>query len=295
MSDLMAILVIGVPATILLSGWLWMYNWKQKKVREYIARYKKTVIDGIIRFVDPRLSYDHEAGVSPEVYKASGLFPRAYDRYFADDFVEGRLGLTPVAFSEIHTEYKTQRSTSTNRTKDVWHTIFQGLFFVCEFNKMFQGRTVVLPDKLEGALGDFGAALQREKTRFGELVKLEDPEFERLFAVYGSDQVMARYVLSTSLMARLTAFRMKSKQDIRLAFVDSNLFVAISYNRELFEPRIWRTLLDYKEPRFFFEVLQFVAGIVDDLNLNTRIWGARALEHLQARGGAGAGKMNRHD
>lgn len=278
MSNLMAILCIGVPATALLSGWLWLYNWKQKKVRAYVLRYKNAVIGHIIQFITPGLEYSPESCVADSVYKKSGLFPRPWDRFNGDDFVQGRIGRTPIFFSELHTQYKTQRRTSNGGSRDVWHTIFQGLFFVCEFNKTFRGRTYVLPDTLEKLFGDFGAALQWGKTQFGELVKLEDPEFERQFAVYGSDQVTARYVLSTSLMARLTAFQKKTRQEIRLAFVDSNLYVAVSFGRDLFEPRIWRSLIDYREIRGYFENLQLVLGIVEELNLNTRIWGERALE-----------------
>jgi hypothetical protein len=278
MSDGMALLLIGVPATALLAVWLWVHTWAQKRVAAYIARYKKEVVARIVTFVDERLRYDPDRCVSESVYKASGLFPRACDRYAGDDYVEGQLGATPVVFSELYTAYKTTKTTMNNRTKEVWHTIFRGLFFKCEFNKTFQGRTYVLPDRLEKVLGDIGAALQRERTVYGEQVRLEDPEFERLFSVYSSDQVLARYILSTSLMARLTAFQQRTRQEMRLAFVDSNLYVSVRYKRPLFEPRIWRTLMNYQEHCFFFEAIQLVASLVDELNLNTRIWGERALQ-----------------
>ncbi|MFT5169968.1 MAG: hypothetical protein ACI8Q2_000583, partial [Candidatus Omnitrophota bacterium] len=40
----------------------------------------------------------------------------------------------------------------------------------------------------------------------------------------------------------------------------------------LFEPRIFKTLLDFKPIEEYFEDLSFAIGIVEDLNLNTRIW-----------------------
>jgi len=271
------VVVVGGIGLALFGFWLAAFARLSRAKRAYIARYKNTVIGHIIRFIEPGLAYEPDSFVAEAVYQKSGLFPRAWDRYRGDDFIHGRAGRTPLFFSELHTEYKTRQRTSDNRTRETWHTIFHGLFFVCEFNKTFQGRTVVLPDRLEGLLGDLGAALQFSRSQYGELVKLEDPEFERMFAVYGSDQVTARYILSTSLMARLMAFRGKARQDIRLAFVDSNLYAAVSFNRDLFEPRVWRSLIDYEEIRGYFEILQLVIGIVEDLSLNTRIWGERAL------------------
>ncbi|UCG49610.1 MAG: DUF3137 domain-containing protein, partial [Phycisphaerales bacterium] len=100
----------------------------------------------------------------------------------------------------------------------------------------------------------------------------EDPEFERNFAVYGSDQIEARYILSTSLMSRIVDFKKGSGRKIHLSFVGSRVFVAISYTRSLFEPRIFTTLLDFEPIRGYFEDLQLAVGIVDELNLNTRIW-----------------------
>ena len=103
-------------------------------------------------------------------------------------------------------------------------------------------------------------------------VELEDPEFESHFVVYGSDQIEARYILSTSLMARITDFKNKTGKKIFLSFIGSMVFVAVSYSRNLFEPKLFTTLLDFEPIRRYYEDLQLIIGIVDDLNLNTRIW-----------------------
>ncbi|MBP7828329.1 MAG: DUF3137 domain-containing protein [Kiritimatiellae bacterium] len=277
-----------VVATAVLNFFLALGRWKHRAFVKYHDQYKKTVIEALIRFIEPSLKYEADSRLSKKLYERSGLYPRPYGRYEGDDLISGKIGKTPFSFSELHTQYATEGKDIFGNPKDIWHTIFYGLFFVCEFNKMFKGRTYVFPDKLEKSLGDLGAALQREKTAFGELVKLEDPEFERLFAVYGTDQVVARYVLSTSLMARLTAFQKKAGRELRLSFVDSDLYVAIHYGHNLFQPPLNRSAISYDDIRGYFEALQLVLGIVDDLNLNTRIWGARAVEHLKAKSGSDA-------
>ena len=64
--------------------------------------------------------------------------------------------------------------------------------------------------------GRLGRKLQSLNVFRGELIRLEDPEFESHFVVYGSDQIEARYILSTSLMARITDFKEKTGKKIYL-------------------------------------------------------------------------------
>ena len=73
-------------------------------------------------------------------------------------------------------------------------------------------------------------------------------------------------------MARITDFKEKTGKKIYLSFIGSMVFVAVPYTRDLFEPRLFKTLLDFEPIRRYYEDLQFAIGIVDDLNLNTRIW-----------------------
>jgi hypothetical protein len=90
--------------------------------------------------------------------------------------------------------------------------------------------------------------------------------------VYGEDQVEARYVLSTSLMERIVNFRRKTGRKVYLSFADTLVYVAVSYRKALFEPRVFSTILDFKSAEAYFDDLHLALGIVDDLNLNTRIW-----------------------
>ncbi len=189
------------------------------------------------------------------------------DRYVGDDFVSGKVGATSIAFSEIHAEYKTGHGKNQE-----WHTIFDGLFFVGDFNKHFTGRTVVLPDTAERIFGHIGTLFQSWNAKRDDLIKLEDPEFEKLFAVYGTDQIQSRYILSTSLMKRITDFKNKTKRNIYLSFVDNKIFIAISCNKDLFEPNVFRTLKDFSSIQEYFNDLQLAIGISEDLNLDTRIW-----------------------
>lgn len=203
---------------------------------------------------------------SRQSFRDSHLFPNELYGFAEEDCVEGRWGDTQLYFSEVGAVEKVG--------DDEYRSYFSGLFFQANFNKSFQGRTVVVPDVAEKNLGAIGRVFQSwNKQHANELIRLEDPEFERLFAVYGTDQIEARYILSTSLMQRLVDLRKKVDREIRVAFVDNDVYIAISSkHRNLFEPRIFRSLLKFKPALEYFETLQMMIGIVEDLNLNRRIW-----------------------
>jgi len=240
--------------------------------RGYVREFKRRVIGAIVQFCDPGLSYEPKGRVSRETFRASRIFQRRIDRYRGEDRVVGRLGATDVEFSELHAEYKSTTHSAKGGSRTQWHTIFKGLFFVADFNKHFRTATVVLPDVAEKALGWLGQKLQDLNFTRPDLVKLEDPEFEREFVVYGEDQVEARYVLSTSLMRRILEFRRKADRRVYLSFVGSRVHVAIPSTRDMFEPRLMRTVLDFDTAAQYLRDLQFALGIVEDLDLNTRIW-----------------------
>ena len=132
---------------------------------------------------------------------------------------------------------------------------------------------MVLPDTAQKLFGNWlGNLFQSWNFTRDDLIKLEDPEFERLFVVYGTDQIEARYILSTSLMKRIVDFKKKTGKTIHLSFINNEIYVAVSYNKNLFEPKIFKTLLDFNVIREYYSDLQLALGIIEELNLNTRIW-----------------------
>ncbi len=151
-------------------------------------------------------------------------------------------------------------------------TLFKGLFFRAGFNKNFQGRTIIFPNGATRFLGPLGDQLLTWNKQHGQLVKLEDPEFRKYFVVYGDDQVEARYILSTSLMDKLVTFRRKADRAICISFVGQRIYIAIRYEEDLFEPKLYESMTSFDPIREYFELFQMMLSIVEDLKLNRRIW-----------------------
>jgi hypothetical protein len=247
--------------------------WRMRRIRlPGAARIRNQFVKRVIEFLDPDFSYEPRGHISREEFAASGLFEGAdVDRYTGEDLVRGKHGPTAFRFSELRAARK--RGSGKNVR---WEPVFSGLFLVADFNKHFQHPLFVLPDRTERHLGGMTAhALQslpfQSSSALGELVQLEDPAFERCFKVYGRDEVEARYILSPALMRRLVRFRETTNDELRLSFVGGSLHLALPLPADLFQLRRVDDL-DADLMRSWASDLAFVTGILDDLDLDTRIW-----------------------
>lgn len=140
-----------------------------------------------------------------------------------------------------------------------------------DFNKNFSGTTYVLPDTAEKLFGSFGQSLQKFSGR-GDLVKLENQEFEKRFVVYGSDQVEARYILTPAIMEAMVNLAGRFGNSVYFSFVDSRIYFARSFSHGLFEPNLFRSGVNFNDAKEMFELFGMISILVQELNLNTRIW-----------------------
>ncbi|MBK1878820.1 DUF3137 domain-containing protein [Pelagicoccus mobilis] len=232
--------------------------------------FKQEVVGAVVSAYDDSFVYGAGSGVRKSTFKASELFQKGIDRYRVEDHVRGKLDKTEFEFSELHAEYKTTSGSGKNR-KTSWHTIFKGVFFVADFNKDFSSRTIVLPDTAEKMFGFLGRKLQDWNFARPDVIRLEDPVFEREFCVYGDDQVEARYILSPALMERIVRLKRKFGDQIYISFLYSKIYIAISSTKNRFEPKMFGPV-DMALVREFKEDLDLVLGVIEDLNLNNRVW-----------------------
>ncbi len=255
------IVMLGITTFILGSKYMATYSVYKKK-------FKTQIVEKIITFINPNYQYRSKGYVPFKDYKSSGIFVRKVDRYTGDDFVEGIIDKTPFTFSEIKSEYKTESTDSKGNKKVEWHTIFKGLFFVAEFNKILNKRTFVVPEKTRASL--FG----KEKKKigsYGELVKLENPTFEEIFSVYGNSQQEARYVLTPTMMEAMVHIQQRYDKKMFFSFIDSKVYCAIPIIKNMFEPKISKSI-SYKEIEEMYLLFGLIETIINEMNLNTRIW-----------------------
>ena len=237
----------------------------------YRKEYKEKIIARITGYADEGLVYSPEGFIPMDTFVRSRIFTLSCDKYSGEDHFRGRIGKTDIEFSEVTAKHRSSSGAGKNRSEE-YTIIFKGLFIIADFNKHFKTHTVVLPDTAEKLFGKFGQTLQSAAFGRGELIRLEDPRFEKEFCVYGDDQVEARYILTPSLMERILAYRKKWNTNVHLSFLDSKVYIAISMYKDLFELRPFKPAADYNFIEESLRFLTLITEVVEDLSLNNRIW-----------------------
>jgi len=247
-------------------------------IHVYGLNFKRNIIEKIVNFIgeDGKLSYANKLFLEDKRqtilgFTNSQLFRdelQEPDSLEQEDCVYGTIGNTDIFFAEIFVKNVRGGHLNELEMKDSFgeSMLFHGLFFQAKFSKNFVSRTFVLPNDLKNKI------LLKNNWQ-GEIVSLEDPEFQKIFQVYGDNQIESRYVLSTSLMSRLVEFNQKAKRKVYLSFIDGFVYIAIPYRYRLFQPKLLKNMTSFAPLREYFLDLQLMIGIVNDLNLNRRIWG----------------------
>jgi len=237
--------------------------------KDYVKEFKRNIISPLINAIDSNLNYSSEMHITQALFERSEIYTSSVDRINGNDYVHGHIDGMKIKFSDLHVEKRHKNP----KGKDNWTTVFQGLFIVAEFNKNFHGKTIVLPDSAQSHFGDLiGNWLQSKNMTRPELIKMDDPAFEKEFVVYGTDQVQARYILSHSLMEKLLQFKKKSNHPVSVSFVRNHIHLAVEYNKDLFEPSVFHSLLKYKIAMEYVRTLHLAIGIIQDLKLNQKLW-----------------------
>ena len=238
-------------------------------IKDYTQEFKDKIISPLIHALDKNLQYSPDYHVGNHHFTHSKIFTSRLDKLDGNDYVKGKIDDVNIEFSDLHAQTKYKDTKGNTHYK----TIFQGLFIVTDFNKHFKAQTVILPDTAQSTFGDYiGNLLQSHNMGRNELVKMDSVAFEKEFVVYSSDQIEARYILSHSLMEKLLLFKKHSNHPLSLSFVGGKVYLAIAYNKDLFEPSIFHSLLKYKIAMEYVGTLHLAVGIVEELKLNQKLW-----------------------
>jgi hypothetical protein len=222
----------------------------------YRSRFKHEVAAEVFKIVCPTAAYSPTQGVPAQIFDEPGIFATR-GGYTSDDRVRGTIGVTPFEAADVSRSY----STGGKNSRTV--IVFRGLFFHLDFNKRLTGTTIVQPA---------GASYSSLGDRSGFTpVQLENPTFAEAFAVYATDEVEARYILTPAMMEQILSLAARTAKPIYLGFKGNRAYLGINYERPLFEPGIAATT-SVEAIQEMAAQFALAEGVVHELDLNTRIW-----------------------
>ncbi len=180
-------------------------------------------------------------------FLALNLLPRPEGKSFQDEF-SGRHGVADFTLCQA----TLSQGSGKNR-----HTVFRGQIFHLATQRRLLGTTVVLRDS--GWLDRFQCPTGLKR------VGLEDPQFNKIFAVFGSDQVEAREILTPTFMEQLVALEQAySGEKLRCGFVGPDLLIAVEAPLRFDVGSMFATLVDRERVQRIANDIEAVFKLIDE-------------------------------
>lgn len=204
-------IALGVFAII---GCFVVYSIRQK---DFETKLKMRIMPMLMKAFG-NMTWTQDKVIDYSEIKSSEIFGHWEDLSTDDNFY-GSYRDMPLKISEAHLTYETRDSKGRRTT----HTRFKGALISIGVGKNFTGHTIVRKRVMLG------------NKRVYEEVKLEDPEFSKMFYVDSNDQVEARFVLTTAFMERFKNIKNAfGASHAECAFKDNKIMLALSTKKDLF-------------------------------------------------------------
>jgi hypothetical protein len=235
----------------LIAFLVWWANVK----KQYVSSIKENLIRELIKSIDENFGYQPNAFIPKDVFKLSN-FAKGFNSYTGEDYFFGRIDDIPLEFSQLVVQQKSKNSSV---------TLFNGVFIAVDFKQPFEGRTVVVPDTMEKTFGALGRLFQNLTIFRDTLIKINDVDFERHFAVYSNNEVEAHKTISGSLLNYLMQLRSESPSGVFFSYNLQKFYLGLFNRQDLFK-------VDIKNPITENIVSSYYDEIVNNLNIVLNIY-----------------------
>ncbi len=185
---------------------------------------KNAIFGDILKDIVPAFLYSKGDREFTTQFKKSG-FKKHVSQSFVDDVFFGEINGCKFGLGEI--------SISRKQSENTQVTIFQGPFAYIETNEEYPFTTII-PDLMESALGGLGRTLQKtDITRINQkLIKLDDEQFEKVFAVWTKDEQQTKQILNPYFRSYL--LDLSSKSPVYVGWRDNKIYFGLDNRRDLF-------------------------------------------------------------
>ena len=211
----------------------------KKLSTDFKAIHVKKIIEDEIKGID----YDPKKGFEKEVVYGSKILKKE-DRYYSEDYLSGVMKDKKFACADV----KLQDVRSNGKSTTVV-TVFQGRFFMIDFEKKFENDVYIMPNLSIGF--NWFSELQR--------VDLESIAFNKLYDVFSVDKHSAFYLLKPAFMEKLIEFRSVAKR-VMFGFKDHQVYIALDTRIDSFDLRMFREI-----DQTFFEEIKKEIKLIEEL------------------------------
>jgi Protein of unknown function (DUF3137) len=257
---LVVTLVLSIPLVIYIS---YIFN----ELDAYKSTFKPKVINLLLDFIDNDVTYNvplkylEKGSISPQIFAASRLFNSAAPDFTGEDYITGEMGELDFEMSEVAVK---EFSPVRNRLDDV----FRGVFLHARFRREVQaegGEILVLPRHRKQFLSK---TIKAFTVKGGQTFEPKNQRFNDEFVVFTTSTANIKGFLSDDMQRGILRYREKEGKEIYMSFIGSDIFIAVTQDKDLLEPALWQSNVSFDLIREFYEDLTLLLSIVLDIDAN---------------------------
>jgi len=219
-----------------------------KSNKEYIANYKKNIVDPIIKLAIPNAIYTPKDGISESKYDEVDW--DYYDTFESEDLIEGKIKLeenkgfeTDITMSEVYTTYETRDSDGDTHI----NISFSGLVAY-----------TTLPENIGCEIH-----VLRGKSSSSNL-KADMTEFEKLYDIETTDKIKAMEILTADIMSDIVDLTKNSNVEFRFDIQKDKLYFKF-YTGKMFEPQTFNKKMEKTMLQKYYNVVRMCVKVSKEI------------------------------
>ena len=235
------------------------------KIREFKITFKPNVVRLILDFIDDEvnygtLSYEAKNKIPKSTFLHSELFATDAPYYEGEDFIKG-------TYRELSFELCELNVKEFSKVRNRLNYIFKGIFLEGTYpDKSAKGRIIILPrDYQQYQARTVKVFYANGGKRVDGVLKRA---FDQTFITLASRGANVEEVLSHDMQQALLDYRTKTEKEIYVSFINNKVYVAVTEPKDILEPEVFRSNVSFELVRDFFEELQLLFSVLEDLDVN---------------------------
>lgn len=186
------------------------------------------------------------------------------DSFSSNDYVSGLYKDIKFEQSDVLIRERHEETDADGNTRTVWETIFKGRYMIFDFNKEFKSNVKVVTKRFEANTFPWGKKMSN--------IKMEDVEFNKMFAIFAENDHEAFYILTPTFMEKMKDIYNKLKVPIMFCFLNNKLHIAIDNRDDSFEWNVFKPIDENKINEEITKDIELITNFVDDLDLDNDLF-----------------------
>lgn len=203
------------------------------KFKRLSINFKTDYVKGLIENEFEGVTFTPTKGFAKEVVYESNILKKE-DRYHSEDYISGQIKGRNFESADLKLEDVRSSGKSTTVV-----TVFQGRFFIIDFNKKFESDVYIMPNRSYGF--NWFTSMVR--------VDVESIAFNQIYDIYSESQYSAFYLVKPVFMEKLIEFKSVAKR-VMFGFKDHKAYIALDTRIDTFDLRMFKEI----DETFFNEI-----------------------------------------